>query len=286
MKKVIGAIAALIFGLFCLGMIGQVLSLTYGALQKIFVTSSTNQMWGLVNFDIAMIAWGLGFIYKSRSVGQYGAAGAGFLVALLGTIAMIYAEVSLESAGLTGNTNTQELGQWMVRIFIIASIVHLILIYIHHATSPELSAQISTGVAKGVIIDKAHKDAERQLERETAALAQDITADIVASVRRDLQLPIPAEGTVFQPKQLTTEAPALPQPDAITEALATGQYNHLRPPGGNPNHSDLQPGVLPLGIWQRILQEWDAYHDERIAALKQQKEPGEKPSPFLKSQPE
>jgi hypothetical protein len=193
MKKVLGAIAGLVFGLFGIGVIGLVISLTYGALQKIFPDNPTNQMWGLVIFDIATVAWGLGFIFKSKSLGQYGAAGAGFLVGLLGTIAMIYAEVSLESAALTGNTDTLELGRWMARTFIIASIIHLVLLYMHHGADPELAGQISTGVARGQIIDKARHDAEKQLEAEAPILARDITADIVQSVRRDLQLPIPAD---------------------------------------------------------------------------------------------
>jgi hypothetical protein len=194
MKKVLGAIAGIFFAAFCVGVIGLMISLTYGAVQRIFPNSFSNQMWGLVIYDIATLAWGMAFVFKSHSLGQYAAAGTGFLVGLIGTLGMIAAEVTLSGQSLTGGTvDTVQIGQWMVYAFIGCTAIHVILIYAHHAAGPEIAQQISTGVARGQIRDKAIKDAEKQLEVETAALAQDITADIVASVRRDLQLPIPAD---------------------------------------------------------------------------------------------
>jgi hypothetical protein len=194
MKKVIGGIAGLFFAVFCIGVIGLMVSLTYSALGRIFPNDFENQMWGLVIFDIATLAWAFAFVYKSHSVGQYVASGAGFLVGQIGTLGMIAAEVTLSGQNLTGGSvDLGQIGQWMVYGFIACTALHVILVYAHHAAGPELAQQISTGISRGQIRDRAIHDAEKQLEVETAALARDITADIVASVRRDLQLPIPAD---------------------------------------------------------------------------------------------
>ncbi len=217
MKKVIGGIAGLFFGVFCIGVIGLMISLTYSALGRIFPNDFENQMWGLVIFDIATLAWAFAFVYKSHSVGQYVASGSGFLVGLIGTLGMIAAEVILSGQNLTGgNVDVVQIGQWMLYGFIGCTALHVILVYAHHAAGPELAQQIGTGISRGQIRDRALHDAEKQLEIETAALAQDITADIVASVRRDLQLPIPADPRMpFLPAQEYYQPPAAAQPVSV-----------------------------------------------------------------------
>lgn len=223
MKKVIGAIAGLFFGAFCMGVIGLMISLTYSALGRIFPDSFENQMWGLVIFDIATLAWGMAFAFKSHSMGQYAAAGAGFLVGLVGTLGMIAAEVTLSGTTLTsGAVDTVQIGRWMVYGFIACTALHVILVYAHHGAGPELAQQISTGISRGEIRDKAIKDAEKQLEQERALLARDITADIVASVRRDLQLPIPADPNMpFLPAENYHPVPLVAVPEEKSSNFLT-----------------------------------------------------------------
>jgi hypothetical protein len=190
MKKVIGGIAGLVFALFGFGIIALVMSLTYSGLQRIFPDNPANQMWGLVIFDIAVIAWALAFAFKSYSLGQYAAAGAGFLVGFAGMGLMVYAEVTLSGQQLTGGAaNTAEIGQWMIWAFVIGSLIHVALLWMHHAADPDLATQISTGVAQGLIRDKARAAAEHQLEVEAEHLARAITAEAVAKARRDLHVP-------------------------------------------------------------------------------------------------
>ena len=116
-------------------------------------------MWGLTIYDAATIVWGLAFIFRSRSLGQYGAAGAGFFVGLF-IIGMIAAEVTRSGQSRTGdNADAARVGQGMIYSFIAWSVIHHILIYMHHSASPGLAQQISTGVEHGLIRDKAIKDA-------------------------------------------------------------------------------------------------------------------------------
>jgi len=269
MKKVIAGIAGLFFALFGIGVIGLLISLTYSALGRLFPDNFENQMWGLVLFDIATIAWALAFVFKSKSAGQYVAAGAGFIVGFVGTIGMVAAEVILSSASLTGKVDTAQIGQWMVYGFIIATIAHVALIYTHHGADPEINQQISTGIARGEVIDKAMKDAVKQLDVEKAALAQAITMDIVSQVKRDLQL-TPIAGTVFEQKRAETEAPRLTEPvpypiEAEKPELPWGMYDP-----NDPNQTPFQSSRPEV-------------HKALVEDAKAEKEPGETPAPFLKA---
>lgn len=228
MKKVLGAIAGIIFFAFCVGVIGLLISLTYSALGKLFPGSFENQMWGLVLFDVATIAWALAFAFRSSSLGQYAAAGVGFLVGLAGTIAMVAFEVIISSAGLTGNTDGQKIGQWMVYAFIGATILHVILIYMHHAASPDMSKQISVGVARAEVTDKAIQDAVKQLDVEKAALAQAITLDIVSQVKRDLQL-TPVDDTIFDRRKYQADAEDATAKERPLSQRFTDWVNKRRP---------------------------------------------------------
>ena len=266
MKKVIGGIAGLFFAVFCVGVIGLLISLTYGALQKLFPGNFTNQMWGLVLYDIATIAWALAFVFKSRSAGQYVAAGAGFITGFIGTIGMVAAEVTLSSTDLTGGQiDTSQIGQWMVYAFIVVTIIHVALIYAHHGASPEMAIQISTGIARGEVRDHAMKDAVKQLDIEKASLARSITLDIVSQVKRDLQLE-PVDGTVFDRRQEPrTYEQALPSPN---KQYVSDEVKAMYPPGTEFIDGTRNPEP-PTDLTPEPAQE-----------------AGDQPSPFLKGQPE
>jgi len=258
MKKVFAAIAGIIFGAFGIGVLGLLISLTYSALGRIFPGSFENQMWGLVLFDIATIAWALAFVFQSHSLAQYAAAGVGFLTGLVGTIGMVAAEVTLSSGALTGKTDTSTIGQWMVYAFIAATMIHVILIYAHHGGSPEISQQISTGIARGEVVDKAMKDAVKQLDVEKAELAQAITIDIVSQVKRDLQL-TPINDTIFD-RRKNAETPTVSEP---IPSPTDGDYTGIAPELYAPGTRFADPKD-------------QARHDAA-------KEAGQQPNPFLKS---
>jgi hypothetical protein len=108
--------------------------------------------------------------------------------------------------------------------FIVCTAIHVILIYTHHGAAQDVAQQVSTGVARGQIIDRARKDAEKQLEVETANLARSLTTDIVESVRRDLQLPIPADPRMpFLPAEPKQYQQALPFPTEQSAPKEAGE---------------------------------------------------------------
>ncbi|HJS17318.1 MAG TPA: hypothetical protein VJ785_01120 [Anaerolineales bacterium] len=193
MKKVLGNMAGIIFTVFCLAVLGLLMSFTLGALRKLFPDSFSNQMWGLVLFDIAAMVWALVFVFKSQSTPQYAIAAIGFVTAFAGTLLMVTAEVMLSGQTFVQNN---DIGRWMVYGFIIVTAVHAVLIYAHHASSPEIREQIDVGIARGEIVTEAINQATHQLDREKAQLAHVIHSGIVDQVKRDLNIPIAVDPNV------------------------------------------------------------------------------------------
>jgi len=200
MKKILPAIAGILFSAFLVGMFGLVISLTFSALGRIFPDNFTNQIIGLVLFDIAALAWGLAFVYKSESVGQYAFAAIGFLVGLAGTLAMIASEVMLSAQDLT--TPPPWIGNVLVYGFVGAAAFHLVLGYLHKAASPDVDASIRLGAARAEVVSEAIQQAELELEHNRAVMGSIIKGRLVAEIKRDLRLPLAqddAEALAYQP---------------------------------------------------------------------------------------
>jgi apolipoprotein N-acyltransferase len=193
MKKVLQTASKYIFAAFGVAVLALLMSLTYSALARIFPDSLTNRMWGLVMFDIAAMCWALSFVFGSESTGQYATSAIGFIVAFVGTLGMVGAEVMLSS----GQIVSDDISRWMVYGFIIVTALHAALLYAHHATAPDIHEKINVGIARGEIVTTAIQQATRELDESKAELAVTIHRDIVSQVKRDLGLS-PAEGTVFK----------------------------------------------------------------------------------------
>ena len=230
MKKVIGKMSGFIFAAFGIGVFALLMSLTYQALQKLFPASPDNQLWGLIIYDIAAICWAMAFVFLCKSVVQYAAAGMGFIVALLGTLGMVAAEVILGGQTLIP-TQTQQIGQWMVYSFIGVTAFHVIMIYVHHGAAPDIWEQIDIGIARSQVTDAAMRQATKKIEIETHMLADTLADEIVNRVKRDLNIPISATGTVFDPNQ--NQAVTLPLPALVeteTQALNRERARQGLPP--------------------------------------------------------
>lgn len=227
MKKVIQAIAKIAFALFTLGVFGMLMTYTFSALGRLFPGDLGNQLWGMVLFDIAAIVWALAFVFESRSLGQYAMSAIGFLAAFIGTIGMVAAEVILAGGQFT--EQAAEIGKYMTWGFILVTILHVGLLYAHHAAAPEVDEQIRVGIARGEIVTHAISEAEKGLDVQKAQLAQAITADIVGRVTRDLSLMSNA------PRQVL-DLPALPSENTLNAADI-----------GYP-----MPGGIPLSFFDRL----------------------------------
>lgn len=188
MKKVLQTASKYVFGAFGVAVLLLLMNLTYSALERIFPDNLVNRAWGLVMFDIAAMCWALAFVFMSESTGQYASAALGFVVAFVGTLGMVAAEVILSS----GQIEAGDIGKWMVYGFIVVTALHAALLYAHHATAPDIHEKINVGIARGEIVTEAIQQATKQLAEQKAQLAYTIHNDIVSQVKRDLGL-IPAD---------------------------------------------------------------------------------------------
>ncbi|MBI1792966.1 MAG: hypothetical protein HYR70_02080 [Chloroflexi bacterium] len=208
MKKVIASAAGILFAVFSVAILGLLMSLTFGALGMLFPGSFTNQIWGLVLFDIAAMVWALVFVFKSESTSQYAIAAIGFIAAFLGTLGMVAVDVML--GGQTYVKVEDWVGQWLVYGFVIMTAIHSALLYAHHATAPNISEKINVGIARGEIVSEAVKQATQSLEVQKAELAKTIHEDIVNQVKRDLGLSRAGRQVI--------DLPALPVPETQNAA--------------------------------------------------------------------
>jgi len=221
MKKVLGAMSGIIFAVFSIAILGMLMSFTWGALGKLFPNSFVNQMWGMIMFDIAAMCWALAFVFKSSSVGQYAASGIGFIVAFAGTLLMVTAEVIMGGQTFVQNNN---MGQYMVYGFVIVTAIHAALIYLHHASAPEIHEKINIGIARGEITTEAIRQATSELDAQKADLARSISQTISDGVKRDLNIPIavqPGVGFVPATRQYA-DAPYPTVPEDVKAMYAPG----------------------------------------------------------------
>ncbi|NWG07584.1 MAG: hypothetical protein HXY35_12955 [Chloroflexi bacterium] len=217
MKKVLQSAAGILFAVFSIAILGLLMSLTFGALGKLFPDNFMNQIWGLVLFDIAAMIWALVFVFKSESTMQYALSAIGFIAAFLGTLGMVAVEVML--GGQTFIEVESWVGEWLVYGYVIMTALHSALLYAHHATAPEIHEKINVGIARGEIVTEAIKQATDSLEVQKAALAENIHRDIVNQVKRDLGL---SRGQVL-------DLPALPILDTPAQKPASFSLANLLP---------------------------------------------------------
>lgn len=214
MKKLVPFIAAFFFAVFVLGIFAAMMFYSWQGLANIFPDDLLGQGFGMLNFDVAALVWFSAMVYRSRSIGQYVVSFIGFMVGLVGTLGLIGIEVGLSSGMLV----RADMVKPLTYIFIGVLVGHVVLIYAHHASAPEMAADISLGVEKAKITGRAEEAATRYLTDNIEGLSQPIAAELIKRVKDDLNLR-PAPGVVL-------DLPAL-NVDPVAEASSTPKVNPL-----------------------------------------------------------
>ena len=200
MKKLVGPFAKVGGAIFALGVFVIIVSLSYSALGRIFPNRLFDQSAGMLLFDAAAIIWFLTFIGNCKSTGQYVASGLGFILGVLGSLALIGIEVGISSGMLIAADMVKPL----TYTFIAAAVGHLLITYGFHAAAPELSARISLGIEQARAQDEGMRQAELAMSRDLPQLGNVISARILEDVYRTLNMP-----------QQIIEARALPVDDSL-----------------------------------------------------------------------
>lgn len=206
MKKLVPYIAAFFFAVFVLGIFAAMMFYSWQGLANIFPNDLLGQGFGMLMFDLAALIWFSTMVYRSRSISQYVIAFVGFLVGLIGTLGLIGIEVGLSS----GMLERADMVSPLTYIFIAVMVGHVVLIYSHHASAPEMAADISLGVEKAKITGRAEEAATRYLTDNIEGLSRPIAAELIRRVQNDLNLR-PTSRDVLDLPALTVEetAPAI-----------------------------------------------------------------------------
>lgn len=184
MSKLIGFMVKPLFALFCAAVIAGVMYWSFQALGRIFPGDLASQLFGMMLFDFASLIWFFVLIKNCRSTFQYVWSAFGFLIGLAGTLGLVAIEVGLSSSMFAAADVVQEL----TYIFIGVIIAHLILTYAFHASEPEVSADISLGIEKAKITDKAQAAVEKQINDRIEELASPIAKELMRGVLQDLKI--------------------------------------------------------------------------------------------------
>lgn len=184
MIKLLGPLAKTLFALFILAVFAGVMYYSFNALGMIFPGDLAGQLFGMVLFDVAALVWFLVFVKECHSTMQYVFSAIGFMLGLVGTLGLVGIEVGISSGMLEAATMAKPLSY----IFIVALIGHLLLTYAFHAAAPDIAADISLGVERAKILDRAQNDADKMLEQNQHLLAEPLAADHVARIMRMLNL--------------------------------------------------------------------------------------------------
>lgn len=209
MKKLLPHFTAFIFGLFALGVGAAVMYYSFHGLALLFPGDLLGQIFGLLLFDVGAFIWFLVFVAACVSTMQYVFAGIGFLIGIVGTLGLVGIEVGLSSGMLAGGSMQKEL----TYIFLGVLLGHLLLLYLHHGAAPHVSAEISLGIEKAKIVDKAEKDAEKILADNVALLSAPIAQELVKRVLQDLNLR-PTQGDILDLPALSVDVAKTPAPGA------------------------------------------------------------------------
>ena len=189
MKKVMKVVASILGGVFAMLVFGLMISLTFGALARLFPASPINQAWGLVLFDIAALVWFVAFLYSSEGAGQRAVALVLFVASLVGTVAMVSSEVLMSGQGLVDVPAS--VARVVVWGFILATVVHLVGVYAHHALAPSVLLSIQTQNLKDDLGAQAVVDAEGRFSARRGELGRVLADRIERDVLAELDLPIP-----------------------------------------------------------------------------------------------
>ena len=277
-----------------LGILGYGL-LAYAAsrtLEFVQATMPSDKQWMgylyLLATGIGALIWLHVYLNDAKGAKQRGLSMGIAIIDLLAEFALVYADTMREASKQGMLTMTSE----DLEIFILASVLAVALNafawFFYTLCNPEKEQERKAADLADEIEDEAMKILSTPAARKKMIQdhAPTIETAIMARVTESIAMRftgIPADPRMpIIPAQGYEQNIAMPTLDAIAAELP--KYNHMRPPNGNRQHPDLLLNQLPLGVWQRILQEWEAHDDALRAGATQ--EAGETPSPFLKGQPE
>lgn len=224
MKTVMRYVAQIVFALFGAAVFALMLSFSFSALQRVYPESLLNQGMGLVLFDVGAVAWLIVFVWKAKGGLQRAGALVLFALDFLGTLALVTIEVLL--GGQQYVAVAPWVGQSLVYIFIAATVMNLVGVYLHHLTEPAVLAEIENQSMADEVEDEARRQAGEANRRDLPALGGQLAARLRADVRERLHLPALAESLFAAP--LGPAGPLSPESEPAPKGAAAQPAGDFR----------------------------------------------------------
>lgn len=193
MLKLIGpTVTKILLLVFGVAVFALMIMLTFGSLGRIFPGDSVKQGSGLILFDIGALVWLIVFVGASRGKMQRGVAILMFVFCAVGAIAMAGADALMSGQDFV--EVPQWVGQGIVYLFIVATALNLIALYLHHLNQPETTYKIREEAAQDKLVDMAFDLTEQKLNEEASKLAGVMATKRFSNTLLSLQLEQVVEG--------------------------------------------------------------------------------------------
>lgn len=215
LKSVGPTIGKILLVLFGAAVFGLMIILTFGSLGRIFPNDLVKQATGLILFDIGAFTWLVIFAYASRGAMQRAIALLLFLFCVAGAVVMAGADAMMSGQAFV--EIPQWLGQAVVYLFIVATAVNLLAIYMHHLNSPDLSTQIRMQSQEDNLIKLALDQADSELESQRHELAKRLAERYTQSALVSLNLSRPGD-VVIDSVARDVKPAVIVTPDPTTRA--------------------------------------------------------------------
>jgi hypothetical protein len=137
-------------------------------------------------FDGGALIWFFQFVCHAKGTAQWGFAGLGFVVGLLGAVVMAAGELIM-SQNLVVFSDMSRLGWLLIGTVVVALITHITLTYLFHISDPALMNSIENAQAVAKIVRGASIDAHAELDRKQHELGRGIADSIYAQAIQQIE---------------------------------------------------------------------------------------------------
>lgn len=185
MKDILGWIAKIIGLIFAVLVIGFTSWLTYLLAARLIPDSPILQAMTVILFDGGALTWFFLFLTQARGTAQWGIAGIGFAVGLIGAVIMAGGELILGQQLIVLDDSTR-IGWLLITTVIVAALAHASLTYAFHFSSPEVKNRIENEQRVSKVIEAAYKDARAEIDRQSQSMGAEVAESLLYEARAQI----------------------------------------------------------------------------------------------------
>lgn len=197
MNDVMKNVTKILFWILALAVILWTSSLTVSLASRLFPGDDITPYFVLALYDGGALVWLLVFLKNAKGLPQRAVALLAFMLDVLGVMIASFSELFLGGQNLTAIP--EGLGEAVVWIVGISTIINLVAIYGYHITNPDELLEIKLQTMEDNVQGEALRQVEAQVTEQAALLAESIKARMYVNVLSRLALPVPEAHRTMTP---------------------------------------------------------------------------------------